>query len=62
MELGTYSLDLEVFAYIAVTDYEEFKQVAEDLNLRIIDIVAEGGSHLALPAHTEFQESGVGPN
>jgi MscS family membrane protein len=62
MELGTYSLDLEVFAYIAVTDYNEFKQVAEDLNLRIMDIVTEGGSHLALPAHTEFQESGVGPD
>jgi len=62
MELGTYSLDLEVFAYIAVTDWDEFKQVAEDLNLRIIDIVAEAGSHLALPAQTMFQESGAGPD
>jgi len=62
MELGTYSLDLDVFAYIAVTDYNEFKQVAEDLNLRIIDIVAEAGSNLALPAQTMFQESGVGPD
>jgi len=62
VELGTYSLDLEVFAYIAVTDYGEFKQVAEDLNLRIIDIVAEAGSNLALPAQTMFQESGVGPD
>jgi len=60
--MGTYSLDLDVFAYIAVTDYDEFKQIAEDLNLRIIDIVAEAGSHLALPAQTMFQESGAAPD
>lgn len=60
MEFGTYSLDLDVFAYVPVTDYGEFKEIAEDLNLRIIDIVAEAGSHLALPAQTMFQESGAG--
>lgn len=62
VELGTYSINLDVFAYITVTDYNEFKQVAEDLNLRIIDIVAEAGSHLALPAQTIFQESGAAPD
>ena len=62
MELGTYSLDLDVFSYVAVTKYDEFKQVAEDLNLRIMDIVTEAGARLALPAHTEFHENGVGPD
>ncbi len=39
---------------------DEFLEVAEDLNLRIMDVVAEAGSHLALPAQTTYQEEGNG--
>ncbi len=60
MEFGTYSLDLDVFAYVPVTDYGEFKEITEDLNLRIIDIITEAGSGLALPVQTMIQESGPG--
>ncbi len=59
---GTYSLDLEVFAYINVTDYGEFLEVAEDLNLRIMDVVVEAGARLALPSQTTYQEEGNGPD
>jgi MscS family membrane protein len=52
---GEYSLDLEVFAYINVTDYGEYLEVAEDLNLRIMDVVKAAGSELAVPARIEYQ-------
>ncbi len=38
---GAYSLDLDIFAYIKVNDYGEYLEVAEDLNLRIMDIVTK---------------------
>ena len=41
---GDYSLNVGVFAYIGVTNYDESLEVAEDLNLRIMDIVAAAGS------------------
>jgi MscS family membrane protein len=58
-EFGVYSLDLDVFAYVGVSDYNEFLEIAEDLNLRIIDIVAEAGSSFALPSQTTYLERGA---
>jgi MscS family membrane protein len=43
-----------------VTDYGEYLEVAEDLNLRIMDIVAASGASLALPAQTTYLEEGHG--
>jgi MscS family membrane protein len=59
---GSFSLDLEVFAYIDVTDYGEFLEVAEDLNLRIMDIMQEAGSAFALPSQTLYSEQGQRPD
>ena len=56
---GNSSLDLEVFSYVTVTDYGEYLEVAEDLNLRIMDIVAAAGSSFALPAQTTYLEAGA---
>ena len=50
-----YSLDVDVFAYIGVTDYNESLEVAEDLNLRIMDIVADAGTDFAIPAQIQFE-------
>ena len=55
---GSFSLDLGVFAYIDVTDGEEFLEVAEDLNLRIMAIVQEAGTAFALPSQTLYSEQG----
>ncbi len=57
---GDYSLDLDIFAYIAETDYGKFLEVSEDLNLRIMDIVREAGSSFAVPAQTTYLERGKG--
>ncbi len=55
---GDASLDLDVFAYIGVTDYYESLEVAEDLNLRIMDLVAEAGTELAIPAQIQYEVPG----
>lgn len=57
---GAYSLDLEIFAYVTATDFGEFLEVAEDLNLRIMDIVAGAGSSFAFPSQTTYVEQGEG--
>ena len=59
-EFGVYSLDLGIFAYITVTDFDEFLEIAEDLNLRIMDVVAKGGAKLTLPSQTTYLENGLG--
>jgi MscS family membrane protein len=55
---GQYSLDVEVFAYIGVTDYGESLEVAEDLNLRIMDIVSASGSDFAFPSEIQYSLPG----
>ncbi|HXV84226.1 MAG TPA: mechanosensitive ion channel family protein [Candidatus Binatia bacterium] len=53
---GSSSLDLDVFSYVTVTDYGEYLEIAEDLNLRIMDIVGAAGSSFALPSRTTYVE------
>jgi MscS family membrane protein len=55
---GAYSLDIAVFAYIGVTDYTESLEIAEDLNLRIMDIVAAAGSDFAFPSEVQYSLPG----
>jgi MscS family membrane protein len=55
---GEYSLDIEVFAYMGVKDYDESLEVAEDLNLRIMDIVSESGSDFAFPSEVQYSLPG----
>jgi MscS family membrane protein len=52
---GEYSLDLDVFAYIDTQDYGEHLEIAEDLNLRIMDVITAAGTELAIPARLEYQ-------
>jgi len=51
---GAYSLDIEIFAYVRTTDYNEFLAVQEDIFLRIMDIVAGAGSGFAFPSQTVY--------
>ena len=62
VNFGAFSLDLDIFAYVQVTDYGEFLEVAEDLNLRIMDIVERAGSGFAFPSQTTYLEQGTGLN
>jgi len=40
---------LDIHAYIATTDYAEFLEIAEELNLAIIEIVTKSGAGFAIP-------------
>jgi MscS family membrane protein len=51
---GAYSLDLEIFAYVRTRDYDEYLEIAEDLNLRIMDIVTASGTGFAFPSQTLY--------
>jgi MscS family membrane protein len=44
------SLEVEIFAYVRTRDYNQFLAVREDVYLRILDILAEGGTGLAHPS------------
>jgi MscS family membrane protein len=51
-EYGEHSLNMEIFAYIKTQDFDEYLGSIEDLNLRILDIIAAAGTQLALPARS----------
>jgi MscS family membrane protein len=51
---GAYSLDIDVFAYVRTTDYNEFLAVREDLMLRMMDVVTESGTGFAFPSQTNY--------
>ena len=57
-EFGDCSLNLDVFAYVDVTNYGAFLEIAEDLNLRIMDIVTASGSRLAIPSQELYVQRG----
>ncbi len=47
--VGTYSLDLEVFAYILTRNGDEFLQLQQELLLWILESVEAAGTALAVP-------------
>jgi MscS family membrane protein len=59
---GASSLDVEVAAYIKTTEWTEFLAVREDLYLRFIEIVREGGSGLAFPSQTVYLSRDARPD
>lgn len=52
--VGTYSLDLEIFAYILTPDYDEFLRIQQDLFLWILDEVEAAGTALAVPTQAYY--------
>ncbi len=51
---GAYSLDLELFAYVDTSDWNEFLGIREDIFLRIMDIIEASGSGFAFPSQTLY--------
>jgi len=47
--VGSYSLDIEIFAYIATRDGDEFLNTQQDVLLSMLDAVESAGTALALP-------------
>jgi len=51
---GTYSLDLEVFAYLRCQDQDTFLAIQEDIFLRMADIIETAGTSFAYPSQTLY--------
>jgi MscS family membrane protein len=48
------ALELEIFAYVLVTEYTDFLAVQEDLLLRFMDVVEKSGTTFAFPSQTTY--------
>ncbi len=57
---GASSLDIEVFAYVTTSDWAEFLGIREDILLRVMVIVEQGGTGFALPSRTLYFGRDVG--
>jgi MscS family membrane protein len=51
-EIGEDALKIEVFAYLDTKVWQEYLELAEEINLLILDVVAREGTSLSLPAST----------
>jgi MscS family membrane protein len=51
---GASSLDIEIFAYVMTSDWSAFLGIREDILLRVMDVVEQGGSAIAFPSRTLY--------
>ena len=55
VDLGEYSFDVEIFAYLSCQDHNIYLAIREDLLMQIIDVVEEAGTEFAFPSAVEYQ-------
>jgi len=51
-EIADDALLIEVYGYLDTKDWSVYLELAEELNMRILEIVAQAGTTLSLPART----------
>ena len=58
---GDHSVDIEIFAYVNTSDFNEFLAIQEDIFLRLIDIVDAAGTGFAFPSTVNYlaRDTGV---
>jgi MscS family membrane protein len=61
-EIAEDALLVEVYAYVDTREWAEFLELAEGLNMRILEIVAQAGTTLSLPAKTLHIEQNDAPS
>ena len=57
--VGTYSLDVEVVAYVTTADYDEFLALQQELLLEMLQAVERAGTALAVPVQERFISPGT---
>jgi MscS family membrane protein len=60
--IGTYSLDVEIFAYVRTIDGDEYMKIQQDLFLAIMDAVQAAGTALAVPTQANITYPLPAPN
>jgi MscS family membrane protein len=51
---GASSLDIELFAYVMTKDWPEFLGIREEILLRVMEIIEESGTSVALPSRMVY--------
>ena len=51
---GAYSLDIEIYVYLRCQSQPSFRAIAEDVYLRIMDIVNDSGTSFAFPSQVNY--------
>jgi MscS family membrane protein len=54
LRFGASSLDVEVFAYVLVDDWNAFLEIQQALLLQIMDVVQAAGTQLAIQSHAMY--------
>jgi MscS family membrane protein len=54
--IGDDALNIGIIAHVKETDFSDFLIVAEDLNMKVLDILDEEGVTLAVPSHNVFMQ------
>jgi MscS family membrane protein len=54
LRINTFSLDLDIVAYVLVGDWADFFQIQEELLLNIMNIVKQEGAAIAFPSQTMY--------
>lgn len=52
---GEYSLNVEIYAYVLTSDYQEYLAILEDINLRVMSLIEQAGAQFAFPSAIEYQ-------
>ena len=60
--VGAYSLDVDVVAYIATSDYDEFLALQQELLLKMLQAVEQAGTSLAVPLQESFESQRPAPS
>jgi small-conductance mechanosensitive channel len=55
---GEYALNVEIFAYVDTSDWNEYLAIQEDMDLRILKIVEEVGTGFAISSRLYFARDG----
>jgi MscS family membrane protein len=62
ISFGAFSLDLEIFAYLLLSDFAVFLEVQEEMLLRIMQIIESAGTGIAIPSQTTYLARGLARN
>jgi MscS family membrane protein len=62
VKLAQSSLDVEIFAYVLTSDGNEFLEIREEILLRFMDVIAQGGSGFAFPSQTSYNARDTAPD
>lgn len=61
LRLGSSSLDIEVFAYLLVSDWIQFLKAQQIVLFQIVECIKSAGVHIALPSQTIFLVAAPNP-